>query len=236
MATPESGPGKKKFYNDDVLRCFDEEHRRRVGKIELSASEVTDILNNRVLSESKSVTRQAVSKRLDELVETGDLVRNEHGRSHLYARQTDIDDLFAPAAGGGGQITQQKETSGLFSGSSTGQRRSMELPGVFVVMLLGAVGWFTVKSCIEWAFDTDSDAIGAAWLGLTTSLFVATVGYIVLSVYVTFTGVQAGLPLQVASAGTGLLILAVVIYKWGMVGASAKASEAVIKRLSGETA
>lgn len=139
MGAPDTGPKSKKFTNDDILRCFDEEHRRHVGKIELSAAEITEILNERVLSGDTSVTRQAVDNRLKELA--GDeLVRNEHGRSYLYARRTDIDDLFAPSGGGGGPIQEPQKES---------KASPMDLPGVFVLALLGwTAGWAIYKSFV----------------------------------------------------------------------------------------
>lgn len=95
MAAPNSGPGARKFTDDDVLAAFDEEQRRSVGKIELSAKEVTEILNEQILPEETAVTRQAVDKRLKEMV--GDkLARAQHGRSYLYRRPDDIDRLFRP--------------------------------------------------------------------------------------------------------------------------------------------
>ena len=110
------GPTSQKFSNRDVLQCFGEEHRKHVGKIELSSKEVTAILNNRVLEDTE-VTRQAVKNRLDEM--TGDqLIKNKHGRSHLYARSGDLDNLFrtpeptsGAATGGGGRplIEDEKE-------------------------------------------------------------------------------------------------------------------------------
>lgn len=95
MAAPNSGPGARKFTDDDVLAAFDEEQRRSVGKIELSAKEVTELLNEQILPEETTVTRQAVDKRLKEMV--GDkLARAQHGRSYLYRRPDDIDRLFRP--------------------------------------------------------------------------------------------------------------------------------------------
>lgn len=108
MAAPNGGPTGRKFTNADVLAVFSEENRRQVGKIELSAKEVTEILNGKVLPQDKTVTRQAVDTRLNDL-EGSELVRSKHGRSYLYRRPDDIERLFsepthtpAPAGGGGG--------------------------------------------------------------------------------------------------------------------------------------
>lgn len=83
----------QKFTDEQLLECFNETHRRRVGKIELSSKEITNILNNQVLNAESKVTRQAVHNRLEKL--KGDkLQRNKHGRLHTYIRLDDIDNLW----------------------------------------------------------------------------------------------------------------------------------------------
>ena len=93
MGAPTSGPGAQKFTDDDVLAAFDEEQRRSVGKIELSAKEIQEILNKQILPDETTVTRQAVDNRLGKM--DGDTIaRAQHGRSYLYRLPDDIDRLF----------------------------------------------------------------------------------------------------------------------------------------------
>jgi hypothetical protein len=110
MGAPTSGPGAQKFTDDDVLAAFDEEQRRSVGKIELSAKEIQEILNKQILPDETTVTRQAVDNRLGKM--DGDTIaRAQHGRSYLYRLPDDIDRLFRheiagtgpPSGGKGGQ-------------------------------------------------------------------------------------------------------------------------------------
>lgn len=149
MGAPNSGPSGKKFTNSDVLAAFNEENRRRVGKIELTVKEVTEILNEKILPDGTTVTRQAVDNRLNKLV--GDkLVRSKHGRSYLYRRPDDIERLFsepthtsAPAGGGAppnerGKEFQMSSTSFL---ANLGNNQTV-LAGVFVMIL----GTFLVAS------------------------------------------------------------------------------------------
>lgn len=83
----------EKFTDADVLSAFDETHRRSVGKIELNAEEVAQILNEEILSED-SVTRQAVHNRLKKLVKEEKLRQHDHGRSYTYTLSEDIEKLF----------------------------------------------------------------------------------------------------------------------------------------------
>lgn len=106
MAAPDTGRTERKFTNSDVAEVFAGPHRRELGKIELSAKEVMEILNEEVLDEDTTVTRQAVDKRLNNLVDESpdganwELVRKKHGRSHLYYRDSDLDKIFTTADGG----------------------------------------------------------------------------------------------------------------------------------------
>jgi hypothetical protein len=137
-----------------VLRCFDEENRRSVGKIELSSKEITEILNSRVLDDEE-VTRQAVKNRLDDM-EGDKLVKNEHGRSHLYSRSDDLDRLFrepepatTPAGGSGGSHPPRtKETSGLFGRLfSTEKDREMAVPSLMILaILVGTIGFVALQA------------------------------------------------------------------------------------------
>jgi len=82
-----------KVTDKEIMEAFNRQHRKEEGKIELSASEVSEILNSKILKEGKTITRQAVDKRLSDLVGNG-LVGIKHGRSHLYAREVDFENVF----------------------------------------------------------------------------------------------------------------------------------------------
>jgi hypothetical protein len=105
MAAPKTGQTKRKFSNEQLAQVFTGDYRQELGKIELSAQEITDILNEHILEDS-TVTRQAVNNRLKNLVGKdfdpleGRLVRKTHGRSFMYYRDTDLERVFAD----GGQV------------------------------------------------------------------------------------------------------------------------------------
>jgi len=113
MEVPDTSPKNRKFTNEQLAKVFEQDYRKRVGKIELSAGEITEILNEEILDNGTTVTRQAVDKRLNELVGTqfegldGKLLRSQHGRSYLYYRDTDMERVFAD----GGMNSQLFEDS-----------------------------------------------------------------------------------------------------------------------------
>jgi len=233
MSAPHSGPTSRKFTNSDVLRCFDEENRRHVGKIELSSKEITGIMNERVLDEQE-VTRQAVKNRLDDMV--GDkLVKNEHGRSHLYARSDDIDRLFrepepvtTPAGGGSGGNGRQptKRTGGLFSRLFGPKDREMWLPGVVIAVFIGFVGYHAFKATYSRIQDIDSDVKGAAWLTFTAAMTIALSGFLAYSILRAVTAAQSGFLLLGLSWLIGVgTVVATLSYAGGIIGFSAQVAE-----------
>jgi len=242
MAAPNGGPTQKKFTNGDVLRCFNEEHRRRVGKIELSASEITEILNSEILADGKSVTRQAVDKRLNELA--GDeLKKNKHGRSYLYARDTDLDDLFSSPApvgsasgggsGGGGYKEPTKNTSSKWRGWLSPDKQTMDVPALILLALVGIIGWRSFNAVYSKVREQQSDYVGAAWLTLTASGVVATFGALAYPMLQTLTAAQNGVSLLAVSWLVGFAVLVgILYYAGGVFGLSAKVAEAPFK--SGE--
>lgn len=186
MAAPGSGPTKRKFTNDDVMACFTEEHRRQVGKIELSAAEITEILNEQVLEDTE-VTRQAVSKRLKDL-EGDKIQRHQHGRSHLYTLEDDLDRLFrepepvtsGPAPGGsagGGEPPQEQidrsaqlqDTTGILGKVKQGLRSRYNHHPV----ITGSIGFGFVLALLSFAGLSGTVVLQPQALGLML-LFLAT--------------------------------------------------------------
>jgi hypothetical protein len=181
MAAPGSGPTKRKFTNGDVMACFTEEHRRQVGKIELSAAEITEILNEQVLEDTE-VTRQAVSKRLKDL-EGGKIQRHQHGRSYLYTRSDDLDRLFrepepvttAPAPGGRPPKEKEETEDTGFSlrswlSSDRQQMSGRDLPGLAIMLIVVGVFGYLALRALGKAFETfgDDDVVkdGKVHLGI----------------------------------------------------------------------
>lgn len=180
MAAPDTGPSAKKFTDSDVMAVFDEENRRHVGKIELTAKEVTEILNEGILPEGTTVTRQAVDSRLNDLV--GDkLVRSKHGRSYLYRRPDDIDRLFsdkpqtpppAPAGGGGGgefQNSMDLNTTSLISNLGNSQT----IWAGVAVMLLGG---FLVSTPLFVPFQGTQTVLIGLFVALLGAFTIAVAG------------------------------------------------------------
>lgn len=82
----------KKLTVRKLLEVFDGNYRYQENKIELTASEVTEIINGNLLGDGTTVSRQAVHYRLQNLVGTK-LVQVKHGRTHTYYRVGELDDV-----------------------------------------------------------------------------------------------------------------------------------------------
>lgn len=247
MGTSINGPGKRKFTDRDVLRCFNEENRRNVGKIELSSKEITEILNQSVL-DGEEVTRQAVKNRLDEMV--GDeLVRNQHGRSHLYSRSNDLDRLFrepepttagpAPSGGGPGdgrppkqetyEVPQRKDSSTGRWGVS-----GRDLPGVLIMMgVMFATAFVGYKLLVEvhQNFEDEPSVKRAVWAGLTGGFFVGLIG-VGVTIVLQITTLSDPTAAELLGYGSALAAYtAVVLERGGFIGTPGKIAEQVVNAL-----
>lgn len=248
MGAADTEPPDKKVDKDDILDVF---HRRpglppvdggddaRVGKWELSSSEVAELVNQQL--DGEGISRQAIHRRLERMEE---VVKVKHGRTVTWRLASDrltIQSRGNDNSGGGGgpgvrEIDKEssndakKSDDGEINGNTdkeaeayvAGLKRAVNRYGKFgsvsvpLLMILAAIG-YTGWYALQWVNDDDPQTLRVT-VAIFTVLSVTSLPFVIQFEYAVFAVLAYLLVFFSIGPAVSLVAGRYVVKKLGWVG------------------